>query len=245
MTQTSPTTSTSDTQFIRLPHPHCIALYLEFVAQETTLIPSKAACDMSFQSEDETRVLSIKAGQQFYLARSESCTSWWYIIALVTFRGERVWRCTCPAHKPCKHERGAQPVIAAQAQAAQEREAELRKLEEAAARELVECKDCGAQLARSKATCVQDNYYRCPPCRAEARIEGQAAEWNEIGIRFDMPLHVELTYKELGLPVATPQERKAHNDKRDTVWFARSAEIRRKRMENAPLNGDHSFRLMR
>lgn len=142
MTQTTSTT----TVFVRLPHPHSIAIYLEFVAQETQIIPCTASYAMSFQSEDEARVLSIKAGERFYFVRSEVCNNWFYLVALVAYRGEQVWRCTCPSHKPCKHERKVQPVIQAQAAKAAAREAELRKLEAAAA-----IADIEAELAARQA----------------------------------------------------------------------------------------------
>ncbi len=181
--------------FMRLPHPHCIAIYLEFVAQETTLIPCTAAGAMSFQSEDETRTLSIKAGQRFYLARSESCPNWFYVISLVTRRGESAWRCACPAHKPCKHERNAQPVIAAHAQADAER---VRAFEEAYTREALEAEaarkaasfdfqydDASASELESMAFAesCRGNMKRATSLRAQAAAKRQNAPLNGREIR--------------------------------------------------------------
>lgn len=149
-------TQTPTLIFMHVPHPHCIAVSLERVAQETKIMRCKANKEMHLQSEDEGRHIMIARGETFYLVRSESCTGWWYVVSLRMRNGTQVWACSCPSHKPCKHERMLGPVLRARALVeteraakAQERHIALEKMEIAADIELLE------ELAKERAAKAQ------------------------------------------------------------------------------------------
>jgi hypothetical protein len=77
-----------------------IIIYLDYIAPETKLLPCKANKDMTITGENGA-IVHLRAGEAFDLVRSDSVENGWYIVRHVS--GEK--RCSCPATKPCIHEK--------------------------------------------------------------------------------------------------------------------------------------------
>jgi hypothetical protein len=79
-----------------------VIVYLDYVAPETTILPCTANRDMEIAGENGA-VVHLRAGEAFDLVRSDSVENGWYIVRHVS--GEK--RCSCPATKPCSHEKAS------------------------------------------------------------------------------------------------------------------------------------------
>jgi hypothetical protein len=79
---------------------------IDFIAAETKMLQCTARKDMVIEGENGASV-TLKAGEEFTLVRSDSLgEGWFYIVRQVS--GEK--KCSCPSHKPCKHEKAVQTV---------------------------------------------------------------------------------------------------------------------------------------
>ena len=80
--------------------------------------------DMVIESVNGASV-SLKKGEKFYAVRSDSLgENMWYIVRFVS--GEK--KCSCPANKPCKHEKKVQGRVQVTKQIARAKETLAKQL---------------------------------------------------------------------------------------------------------------------
>lgn len=91
------------------------AVKCEYIAATTQMLQCTANKDMTIEGKNGAKV-ELKKGEKFTLVRSDSLgEGWFYIVRQVS--GEK--KCSCPSHKPCKHEKAVKVCTPAKATVAQ------------------------------------------------------------------------------------------------------------------------------
>jgi len=82
------------------------AVKCDFIAPQTKMLQCTARQDMTIQGQNGASV-TLKQGEKFTLVRSDSLgDGWFYVVRQVS--GEK--KCSCPSHKPCKHEKAVKTI---------------------------------------------------------------------------------------------------------------------------------------
>src|SRR5258707_4510476 len=85
------------------------AVKCDFIALETKMLQCTANKDLVIEGENGATI-ELKKGERFTLVRSDSLGDGWFYIVRQA-HGEK--KCSCPATKPCKHEKLAAAVSVA------------------------------------------------------------------------------------------------------------------------------------